>query len=312
MVAPNGSGGGPDRRSAIRRAASRARVLQVVYWRFRQLRRVAREQRDLAVLRCSRRRIPPTTARNGVIVSVASSPARIEHAWIAIETIFRQDVLPDRVVLVLADAEFATRELPRRLRAQQRRGLEVLWITDNARSFNKLVATRRAYPEATIITVDDDAWYEPWVVSRLVEEANRHPGTVVGHRGWTITRNGSGLAPYVDWDKASLTTPPADIFLTGCGGVLYPPDLLPVDLLTDTELALRLCPTADDVWFWAVATVAGVPARCLGVEGHRDVREQLRTPQLHDINREGGQNDVQLARVIEHFGLRLDAQPHSA
>jgi hypothetical protein len=310
MAAPNGSGGGPDRRSAIRRAASRSRVLQLVYWRFRQVRRVTREGRDLAVLRSSRRRIPPTTRTTGLVVSLASYPARIEHAWIAIETIFRQDVLPDRLVLVLSEAEFATRELPARLRAQQRRGLEILWTTDRG-SHNKLVATRRAYPEATIITVDDDAWYEPWVVSRLVDEARRHPGTVIGLRGWAIARSHSGLAPYVDWKRASPATPAADVFLTGGAGVLYPPHLLPDDLLTNTELALRLCPTADDVWFWAVATVAGVPARCLNELGHRDVRQQLRTPQLHEGNREGGQNDVQLARVIEHFGLRLDAQPDS-
>jgi hypothetical protein len=93
------------------------------------------------------------------------------------------------------------------------------------------------------------------------------------------------------------------VFLTGVGGILYPPDLLPVDLLTDADLATTLCPTADDVWFWAVARCAGVPCECLGLESFRPCPQQADTPELQTINLGQGQNDVQLSRVIDHFGL---------
>jgi hypothetical protein len=248
-----------------------------------------------------------------VIVSLTSFPERIEQAWIPIETMFRQDRVPDRIVLVLADDEFGSRSLPRSLRRQQRRGLEIVWIEHSTRSFDKLVPTRCAHPDAAIITIDDDVIYERWVVSRLLSFAAQHPRAVVGHRAWTITFADDGLAPYREWEPATADTPAVEVFLTGVGGVLYPPGVLPTDLLTDIELATRLCPTADDVWFWAVAAHAGVPAHCLGLESFRPLRQQEHTPQLHTINREGGQNDVQLGRVIEHFGDLLPARSaHSA
>lgn len=244
-----------------------------------------------------------------MVVSLASFPARIDHVWIPIETMLRQDQAPDRIVLVLSDDEFTSRELPHKLVDQQRRGLEILWVQHSARSLNKLVPTRLVYPDATIITVDDDAAYEPWVVSALTAHSREHPGTVIGHRGWAIRHDALGIVPYNDWTRATPDTPAEQVFLVGVGGILYPPGALPMDLLVDTDLARRLCPTADDVWFWALARVAGAPSRCLGRTSHRELRQQAHTPQLHAINRGRRQNDVQLARVIEHFGIPLTREP---
>jgi hypothetical protein len=215
----------------------------------------------------------------------------------------RQDQPPDQVILVLCDEEFPSRELPRKLREQQQRGLEILWVRQNTRSYQKLLPSRLAYPSATIITVDDDALYRRWLVRQLMARAQKHPGALIGHRGWAIQCDATGLAPYTGWPKASEYTPSEQVFLTGVGGILYPPDVLPIELLTDVNLAMELCPTSDDIWFWAVAKVAHAPVQCLGLPSYRPLRRQAGTPQLQTINRREGENDVQLTRVIEHFGL---------
>lgn len=199
----------------------------------------------------------------------------------------------DRVVLVLSDEEFPDRELQRRIRQQERRGLEILWTPHNTRSFKKLLPTRLAYPDSTIITIDDDLIYVPWLVSGLTSCAIEHPNAIIGHRGWEVRPEGNGLAPYITWAKASRSTPSDRVFLTSGGGTLYPPGVLPIELLTDIDLALKLCPTADDIWFWAVA---GVPAHCLDTVSYRPLRRQSGTPALQTMNVRGGQNDAQLAR----------------
>jgi hypothetical protein len=79
--------------------------------------------------------------------------------------------------LVLADEKFPSRTLPRKLVQQQRRGLEILWVTRDSGSFDKLIPTRLAYPDAIIVTVDDDAMYARWLVSRLTAYFRRHPDT---------------------------------------------------------------------------------------------------------------------------------------
>ena len=65
-------------------------------------------------------------AKVPVVVSMTSYPARIESAWIAIESILRQSVTPERFVLVLSKEEFPNKKLPRRISKLRGRGLESL------------------------------------------------------------------------------------------------------------------------------------------------------------------------------------------
>lgn len=287
----------------LRRRASRLPGLSRAYRGLLHLRWSATDAVGVARLRVPSRRAVATGDSPDVVVSMTSFPARIDDAWIAVEAMLRQDHAPERVVLVLSDEEFPTREIPQKLVEQKRRGLEVLWTPRNNGCFNKLIPTRLAYPDATIVTVDDDMLYRPWLVSRLVADARQHPGTVVGHRGWEVQLGPGGLTPYVDWPGASCSSPTDRVLLTGVGGVLYPPDALPIELLTDLDLALTLTPHNDDIWFWAVARVAGTPVRCLALTSGRPLRRHSRTPMLNTVNVAAGQNDAQLASVIEHFRL---------
>jgi len=289
-------------RSALRARAAKSRRLRAANLRLRRVWRNQHQNVRILRLRLSRRRLSSPRRDPEVVVTLTSFPARIEHAWIAIETLFRQDPTPDRIVLVLADGAFPSRALPRKLVQQQRRGLEVLWVAGDSGSFDKLIPTRLVYPDAVLVTVDDDAMYAPWVVSCLTAHSRLHPGTVVGHRGWELGRDDRGPLPYVDWAVASRDTPAERVFLTGVGGVLYPPRVLPIELLADVDLARNLCPTNDDVWFWAVARVAGVPVHCLGLESCSPVLRLVGTPRLEVLNRAQGQFDVQFARVLEYFG----------
>ncbi|MBB3188790.1 hypothetical protein [Halomonas cerina] len=240
---------------------------------------------------------------SNVVVSLTSFPARIHHAWITVETLFQQEFKPWKVVLVLAEEEFPEKKLPKRLRAQTERGLEVLWTKRNTRSYKKLLPTRNHYPDATIVTFDDDVYYEPWRLGQLVEASRRYPESVIGHRGREVTLGRTGLLPYIEWKYATLSTPSHRTLLTGVGGILYPPHILDHDLLLDRKRAMRYCPTADDIWFWAVCLKSGTSVRCLGHSARCQVKKELARHSLDAVNRVGGQNDVQLKNVID--GLQL-------
>ncbi len=239
-----------------------------------------------------------------LIVSLTSFPARIDHAWMAIESLFRQDLSPAKIVLVLSEEEFPDRRLPRTIRRQMRRGLEILWTPRDIRSYKKLLPVRNRYPEATIVTFDDDLTYEPWRLRRLVDAAHQHPGTMIGHRGWEVAVRDGSFMPYIEWGAAGPDTPSGQCFLTSGAGMLFPPGVLDDSLLLDADLAMHLCPTADDVWFWALAQKAGVRQQCLGNHGLTYVRPLDEGPKMEDINRYGGQNDVQIRAVTEYFALR--------
>jgi hypothetical protein len=66
---------------------------------------------------------------SNLIISLTSFPARIDHAWITIESLFQQNFRPWKVVLVLSDEEFPTRELPKSILRQQAGGRKISFST---------------------------------------------------------------------------------------------------------------------------------------------------------------------------------------
>lgn len=246
-------------------------------------------------------------SRSDVIVSLTTFPERVEHVWITIETILRQQIAPALVVLVLADEEFPRREIPSRLRRLRSRGLEILWTKDNIRSYKKLIPTRKIFPDATIVTVDDDIAFRPWLLGALKGRLSGEPRSVVGCRGWETRSDSSGLAPYRSWVRASSASPPSCTFLTSGAGMAFAPDSAPIELIADAELALKLCPTADDVWWWGVTRASGTRSVCLGERPYWSVRRQAGGSALRTVNYFGGANDVQIERVVRYFGLDVES-----
>lgn len=240
---------------------------------------------------------------SNLVVSLTSFPARINNVWVTIESIFQQDYKPWKIVLVLADSEFPERALPASIEQQVSRGLEIIWTDLNLKSYNKLLPVRKAYPDATIITVDDDIIYEPWRISRLLAAAEENPNTVVGHRGWEVCIGDGEFKPYASWPLADKATKKYRVLLTGVGGVLYPPGLLNEEMLFDINSLLELAPSADDVWFWAVAVSSGVKAYCLGYEKHFQISSGASENALSTLNVQGGRNDIQLRDVVEKYDL---------
>jgi hypothetical protein len=131
-----------------------------------------------------------------------------------------------------------------------------------------------------------------------------NPRQIVGCRGYEIQKdvNGDPL-PYTAWSPAGVATPSSTCFLTGVGGVLYPPDSLPWQLVSNSDLFESLCPTADDIWFWAMSLIHGSQRRCLGENSIQEIKRFIKTPRLSRNNVSRGGNDRQLQLVINHFNL---------
>jgi len=255
----------------------------------------------------ARARKAPAGRTVPVRLSMTTYPARVGAACQTLETIiYGQRVRPEAVTLVLAEDEFAgTSNLPLRLRRLEDHGLEVLWVPRSTRSYMKLLPALERYPAETIVTADDDILYPAWWLELLVEAHTRHPGTIVGHRGWEVRIRGArNLVPYTHWARATTRTASARTFLTGVGGVLYPPGCLPMEA-HETALIERLSPNADDVWFHAMALLRGTPVR-VTLDPPVDFPSTWRTGNpagLQATNVRGGQNDLALNAVYDYWEL---------
>lgn len=193
-----------------------------------------------------------------IIVSLTSYGKRIHEVALTIESIMQQTMKPNRIVLWLDDS-YNGRPLPIALSLQQRRGLEIAFCPD-IRSYTKLIPQLRQTPKDAIITVDDDVLYDYDVLEHLIQSHLEEPRTIHCCRVHRIKLDSMGrILPYAQWDARCGETGINPLyFITGVGGVLYPPDSLAPEVF-DQETFLALCPEADDIWFTAMAIKKGTP-----------------------------------------------------
>ena len=238
-----------------------------------------------------------------VIASLTTYPPRIGKAWMAIETLLRQSVTPLHLVLVLNLEEFPAKKLPRRIRQQTARGLEIVWAARNGRSHDKLIPVRSTFPGHTIVTFDDDKFFPLGLLEKLVAVSTENPGALVGARGWVIRRASGQKSVHFGkgWTRAEPNETGHHLLTPGGNGCLYPYDSLH-PLVDDLDEALTHCPTADDIWFWAAAQKNKSKLVCLGLPAHRPVSALKEGPALSNVN--SRENESQFQKALDYFGIR--------
>lgn len=202
-------------------------------------------------------------AKPQVVVSLTSFPAAIPYAVQAIQSILDGSVLPDKVVLYLTFSQFGGTALPQELLtlADRHPIFEIRNYDRDIRSYRKLIPALQDFPDAVIVTIDDDVAYHKNMLRSLLDLHGRMPNAVLAHRA-KLMKPGK---PYRRWRKyrwyhfllKQIHTGFRNI-QTGVGGVLYPPHALKEEML-DADLFTRIAPTTDDIWFWAAAVANGTP-----------------------------------------------------
>ncbi len=157
--------------------------------------------------------------------------------------------------------------LQKRLRHWTRRGLEVREC-DELRSYKKIIPALERFPDATLVTADDDIIYPKTWLEGLLEYHAQEPQTVICYRARQALFTCEGLfAPYMKWPLVSpeMFIDSKYIVPTGAGGVLYPPSCFSAEVLNRNAF-VTLCPTADDLWLKVMLTIAGRKICCISLK----------------------------------------------
>ena len=245
-----------------------------------------------------------------VIVSLTTYGNRINEVYLSIESIMQGTVKPNRIILWISE-EFCGKKLPITLQKQAERGLEIEYCKD-IRSYTKLIPALRTYPESVIITIDDDAIYDFDVVEKLVNSYQVNPHHIHANRIHKITMNDDGTPKsYNNWVWCCNEYGISHLnFLTGVGGVLYPPHCFD-SAVFDEEVFLNICKTADDIWFYLMALKKGTFIQKVYTHSQNGEDYILNeNPSeigllVENINNENCQNDVQLRAVLSHYKMKL-------
>lgn len=237
-----------------------------------------------------------------VIVSLTSYGRRLDDVCYAIESIMQQTYKPNRIVLWLDKKDFEN-SLPESLLMQQKRGLDIRVYEPDIRSYKKLIPSLKEFPNAAIITVDDDVMYDFDIVERLIKAYIADPKSVHACRLHEVAFYDDGtIKPYNKWKRGIQSIEPCKkYFFTGVGAVIYPPNSLHEDTFKE-EMFMDICKTADDVWFNAMVLNNGraikkVKTRYVNGEDYI-LNHNVQDMGLLHINTEGlCANDIQIRKV---------------
>lgn len=247
--------------------------------------------------------IPLCSKKQGrVIVSLTSFPARINQVWLVIETILRQTQKPDKIILWLSKEQFnGLHSLPANLLRLQKRGLEIRMCNDDLRSHKKYYYALTEFPHDTIITVDDDIFYNSTILEYLLNMSKLFPFAICANRALRIKYQGRNIAPYISWESIIKEQEPnLETFPIGIGGVLYPPKSMHQDVFR-LDILKEKCFMADDIWLNIMGRLNGSLSAKTDYHPVFLPIMNINNKTLSSINNAEGQNDAQLINVINYY-----------
>ena len=248
-------------------------------------------------------------AREKVIVSLTSFPARIDNIWQTIACLMLQSYPAGKIILWLSEDQFGRDyELPSRLRSFSGDVFEVRWVKGDIRSHKKYYYVTKEFPDALVLLVDDDIYYPTDMLERLMVAHKNNPEAVICQYGYEMAYDKDGsIRPYNIWAKIYKESESPNLFFGSGGGTLLRLQSLYKDLLR-LDLSTKLTPIADDVWLNAMVRLAGLPVimiktgHILPVSNKNDVR-------LASENRRLNKNDEQIHNVSSYYLSVLGKDP---
>ena len=202
----------------------------------------------LGLYECS----PSGKTKSGLVVSFTSYPARIYGVHYVVESILRQNTLPELIVLWLSSENFPNKEadLPKKLLNLKSNRFHIEWVDEDLKPHKKYFYTIQKFPDYDFITIDDDLFYRKDMIERLVKMHQSNPGMICSNNIHDIKIENAKVAHYSKWGRQIINQDSSSyLFLpVGFGGVYYPAHIFDnSDVLNKCNIK-ETCLCADDLW----------------------------------------------------------------
>lgn len=238
-----------------------------------------------------------------VIVSLTSYPARMNSIIYTLRSLMNQTLKPDKIILWLTESQYPRREadIPLEILKLRKYGLTIEWYDRPIRSYTKLIPAFQQYPNAIIVTVDDDIQYRKDWLEGLYNAYLKNPDIVHTYASHRVTITDTQIAPYNSWKDVKKESSSYANLIMGVGGVLYPPGILHPDVLRE-DLFMSCAPTVDDLWFWAMAVRNRVKIHVLYNRNSKTIPVPNVNNQFALYNENSiGKNDEYLKNIIKRY-----------
>ena len=184
---------------------------------------------------------------NKLIVSLTSYPLRFKTLPLVLNSILNQSIRPDKIILNIEYSD--KKKIPNSV--LDFKNIEIKYIKNGLKAYSKIIPSLKKYSNIYIITFDDDIIYSKKAIEYLVNKSKKNPDAVIANRIDRIKVIKNYPDMYQSWYPV-YKKQTRYAFLTGVGGVLYPPNCFHKDVCNE-KLFKKLSPLNDDVWLnWMV------------------------------------------------------------
>jgi hypothetical protein len=145
------------------------------------------------------------------------------------------------------------------------------------------------------------------MLEKLYQAYQKQPNMVHCHRAHRITFKNGQIEPYKNWKFSADKVNPSFLnFLTGVGGVLYPPNVFHKDIL-QKDIFVKIAPNADDIWFWAMIVLNNIKINVVDdCDKELFYIENTQEVGLWHQNLTSGKNDEQLNNIFKYYPKLLE------
>lgn len=248
-----------------------------------------------------------------VIVSLTSFPARINRVWIIIESMLRQQIAPEKIILWLSKDQFEKgyKDLPEKLISLKGNRFEIRFVDGDIRSHKKYYYAFNEFQDKYILTIDDDLLFPSTFVKDIFECAKRHPNSVIANFGSRYNWIES-IGYFVPTNQSIRPEETGlDLFFGSGGGTLFQPKKL-LPFMDNINTIWEYCPTADDIYLNAISRLAGMEITfmdvfpLLSVTNKNDKKLTSYNGNLYDS---GSTNAKQLRNLVGYYKKKYGQNP---
>lgn len=241
-----------------------------------------------------------------IIISLTSFPERFPNIGLCLKSLLLQEMKPDRIIIFFGSDSKESDLTDEMIRFRQY-GVEYRFDDKlNLMPHKKYFYAMRDFPDAIIITVDDDAIYSKDLVRSLYESYQKYPNAVSARRVHQIRVKDGKILPYNHWKDqcCDVKYPSMTLIATGVGGVLYPPGRFDKETF-NVEIIQKLCLKADDLWLKCMEVRNNIPV-VWAINNEVRPAEIKSVRNLFDGNVTNNNNDEILKNIMVHYSITVN------
>lgn len=260
--------------------------------------------------------------QNRVVVSMTTYKERLKSGSTdqAVKSIVEQSVLPDKILLYIDswDEEYLTDYLKE---LSETGAIEIRKTDEKIKPHKKYFYAMKEFRNYAVVTVDDDKVYPKDMLKELMFSYLRFPDCVIARRVHLMTPNGKGgVSSYSTWRKeytGRIHYPSMNLFPTGVGGILYPPDILGISDKNLEEIEKYV--NVDDIYLKLIEQRKGISVVNCKVEKmfERSIDDKVTQGNaLQNKNIGSNENDLYIGELtcdrLEYFGAWIPSSRKTA